>query len=128
MVFKVYYGHVLGRPADDLLDSSETSKVLLNHVLLVEVWRNIPAHDGDAVGGRHATQTIRALPAYATFSRGWGFKFLIWRFCCIWRAKTGKQTRHNLLVREMYRHLLCFDPWIFSAAPQQISFKVFFDT
>ena len=108
MVFKVYYGHVLGRPADDLLDAAETSKVLLNHVLLVEVRRNFPAHDGGEVGGRHAAQTIRALPAYATFSRGWGFKVLIRRFCCIWRAMTGKQTRHNLLVREMYQNLFCF--------------------
>lgn len=58
MVIKVYCGQVLGRPADDLTDFAETTKVLFEHVLLVEGGRHIPAVDGGAVAGRHAAQAL----------------------------------------------------------------------
>ncbi len=63
MVIKVYCDQVLGRPAEDLADFAEATKVLLDYVLLVEGWRHIPALDGGAVGGGHAAQALRALPA-----------------------------------------------------------------
>lgn len=80
MVIKVYYGQVLGRPAKDLTDFAETTKVLLDHVLLVEVCRHIPALDCGAVGGRNAAQALRALPAYAMFHRGRDFELRDWGF------------------------------------------------
>lgn len=54
----MYYSQVLGRPAENLMDFAKTIKVLLDYVLLVEVWRHIPAHDGGAISGRHATQAL----------------------------------------------------------------------
>lgn len=76
MVIKVYYGKVLGRPAEDLTDFAETTKVLLNRVLPVEGWRHIPALDGVAVCGRHAA--VRALPADATSHRSCSFELRVW--------------------------------------------------
>lgn len=58
MITEVYYGHVLGRPTEDLTYFAETSKVLLDGVLFVEGWRHIPALDDSGVGGRHATETL----------------------------------------------------------------------
>lgn len=51
VVFKMYNGQVLGRPADDLTDFAKTTKVLLDEVLLVEGWRHISALDGGGVSG-----------------------------------------------------------------------------
>lgn len=63
MVFKVHFDQVLGRLAQDLADFAVTAKVLLHDVPPVEVWGHIPALDDGAVGDRHATQALRALPA-----------------------------------------------------------------
>lgn len=81
MVIKVYYGQVLGRMTRDLRDFAETSKVLLDCVLFVEGWRQIPALDGVAVGRRHAAEALPALPACTTFHRGYGFTLRVRGFC-----------------------------------------------
>jgi len=82
MVMKVHDGQVLGRPTEDLIDFAEAFKVLLDHVLLVEGWRHVPALDGGAVGGTHATQALRALPASLRGCdagiRGWSWR-RVWR-------------------------------------------------
>lgn len=81
VVIKVYYGQVLCRPAEDLTDFAVATKVLLDHVLPVEGWRHVSALDGGAVGGRHAAQALRALPAYALSHRGCDAEVRVWGFC-----------------------------------------------
>lgn len=81
MVIKVYCGQVLGRPTEDFTDFAETTKVLLDRVLPVEGWRHVPTLDDVAIGGRHAAQALRALPAYATSFRGCGFELRDWGIC-----------------------------------------------
>lgn len=58
VVTKVYYDQVLGWSAYDPLDCAKTPKVLLYYILLVECCGHIPALDGGAVRGRHATQAL----------------------------------------------------------------------
>lgn len=58
MVIKVYYGQILGRPAEDFPDFAEPTKVLLDDFPLVEGCRHIPALDGGAISGRHSAQAL----------------------------------------------------------------------
>lgn len=81
MIIKVYYDHVLAGPAEDSTDFAKTTKVLLDHVLPVVGWRHIHAPDDGAVGGRHAAQALRALPAYATSRRGCDAEVGVGGFC-----------------------------------------------
>lgn len=76
MVIKLYYGQVLGRPAEDLTDFTKLAKVLLNCILLVEGWRHIPALDGVAVSGRSASHVVCKLAVYTWFH--WSVFFRIW--------------------------------------------------
>lgn len=91
MVIEVNYGQVLGRPAEDLTNFAEATKVLPDRVLLVEGWRHIPALDGGAVCGRHAAQALRALPAYPAFHWGCDLQLRVRGFCRVYRGTTGNR-------------------------------------
>lgn len=63
MVLKVNDSQVLIGSAEDFTDFSKTGKMLLDHVLFVKAWRNIPAHDGGEIAGRQPAETVQAVPA-----------------------------------------------------------------
>lgn len=81
MIIEVNDGQILAGSAVNLSDFPETTKVLLDHFLLVEGRRNVPALQDGAVGGGHAPQALRAISAGAASHRGgdpagvrvWGF-------------------------------------------------------
>lgn len=70
VVVEVDHGLVLGGPAEDFTHFPETSEMLLDHVLLVEAWRDVPDHDGGQIAGRHSAQAVHAVPAGPTAHRG----------------------------------------------------------
>lgn len=85
MLIKVYYGHMLSRSAEDLMDFPKAGKMLLNHIFFIEGWGHIPAQDGGEVVRRCAAQAIQTLTTSATALGGQHFSLWAWNCDQVWR-------------------------------------------
>lgn len=81
MVTEVNCCHVLSRSTQNPADSAEASEVLLDDVLPVEGWGNVPAEDGGAVDRRR----VGALSAHRALHGGCALELLIEGWFWTWK-------------------------------------------
>lgn len=66
----MYYRNILCSPTENLKDFPKPREMLHEHVLSVEGWRHVSAHDDGEVSRRQAAQAIHAVPVSTSTHRG----------------------------------------------------------